>query len=591
MPNHSLIDLLSLSKLKFNSVWYFCWPINKVICATLIATFSTQQVRSQNYNDLVITEIMADETPSAGLPEVEYVEIYNRSPRAVSLNRCRFSYGNTSVLLPNQTILPNEYAVLCHRDKAILLAAFGKVIPVSSLSLTNTGTTLAIYSPANKLLFSVTYSENWYRNATKKQGGWSLEMIDVGNPCGEDANWKEATDASGGTPGKANSIAAANPDRTPPQIVYAVTPIPAEINVVFDEKVDSISATNRSNYQIDGGAAIKSIKLQSPQNKVIAILLAAPMQAGVAYNITAKNVADCTGNLLAETQTTVALPSVAQIGDVVLNEILFNPRPGGVDFVEIYNRTDKYIDLKDWQLANVTNATVGNQKKIIETNFTLPPRQFLALSTNSKTVLSQYSQAKSTRLLEVPQLPSFNDDQGGVVLIDPQRRIFDRFDYNQDFHFALLDDRSGVSLERINYNLPTNDRNNWHSAAAASGYATPGIANSQGLNGPTQNDNFSVEPQAFTPDGDGVDDFTTIRYVFPSVGNVATVSVFDILGHQVGQIAQSQSLATEGLWQWDGINASGERVRTGNYVVLIELINLDGRRETFKKRIVVGSRY
>ena len=591
MPNHSSIDLLSLSKLKFNSIWPFSWPISKVICTTLIAAFSTQQVRSQNYNDLVITEIMADETPSVGLPEVEYVEIYNRSPRAVSLNRCRFSYGNTSVLLPNQTILPNEYAVLCHRDRATLLAAVGKVIPVSSLSLTNTGTTLAIYSPANKLLFSVTYSENWYRNATKKLGGWALEMIDVGNPCGEDANWKETTDALGGTPGKANSVAAANPDRTPPQIVYAVTPIPAEINVVFDEKVDSISATNRSNYQIDGGAAIKSIKLQSPQSKVITISLAAPMQAGVVYNVTAKNVADCTGNLLAETQTTVSLPSVAQIGDVVLNEILFNPRPGGVDFVEIYNRTDKYIDLKDWQLANVTNATVGNQKKIIETNFTLPPRQFLALSTNSKTVLSQYSQAKSTRLLEVPQLPSFSDDQGGVVLIDPQRRIFDRFDYNQDFHFALLDDRSGVSLERINYNLPTNDRNNWHSAAAASGYATPGVANSQGLNGPAQNDNFSVEPQAFTPDGDGVDDFTTIRYVFPSVGNVATVSVFDILGRQVGQIAQSQSLATEGLWQWDGINASGERVRTGNYVVLIELINLDGRRETFKKRIVVGSRY
>ena len=534
---------------------------------------------------------MADENPSAGLPEAEYVEIYNRSVRPISLNRYKFSFGSTTVLLPNQVIQPNEYLILCDKDKVALWVGIAKTISVPSLSLINTGTTLTLRDAANRIIFAVTYSENWYDNPAKKQGGWALEMVDVANPCAEETNWKESVATVGGTPSRSNSVAAPNPDRRAPTVAYATAATSTEINVVFDEKTDSSSASNRNNYQIDKNVGIRNVVLQSPQNKTVIINLTAPLQAGTVYTLTIRNVADCAGNLLTETKTTLALPEKADIGDVVINEILFNPRPNGVDFVEIYNRTDKFIDLKDWQIANVTNGVVANQRKIAEVNYTLAPRQFLALSTSTKIIRNQYSQANNNALLELPQLPNFNDDKGGVVLIDPQRRIFDRFDYNQDFHFALLDDKSGVSLERINYNLPTNDRNNWHSAAATAGYATPSAANSQGLNGPAQNDNFSVQPEAFTPDGDGVEDFTTIRYSFSSVGNVASVSIFDVQGRLVGQIAVNQSLATEGLWQWDGINTNGERVRTGNYVVLIDLINPDGRRETLKKRVVVGSRF
>ena len=562
-----------------------------IFWATFFGGLLPNKALAQNYNDLLITEIMADENPSAGLPEAEYVEIYNRSVRPISLNRYKFSFGSTTVLLPNQVIQPNEYLILCDKDKVALWVGIAKTISVPSLSLINTGTTLTLRDAANRIIFAVTYSENWYDNPAKKQGGWALEMMDVANPCAEETNWKESVATVGGTPSRSNSVAAPNPDRRAPTVAYATAATSTEINVVFDEKTDSSSASNRNNYQLDKNIGIRNIVLQSPQNKTVIINLTAPLQAGTVYTLTIRNVADCAGNLLTETKTTLALPEKADIGDVVINEILFNPRPNGVDFVEIYNRTDKFIDLKDWQIANVTNGVVANQRKIAEVNYTLAPRQFLALSTSTKIIRNQYSQANNNALLELPQLPNFNDDKGGVVLIDPQKRIFDRFDYNQDFHFSLLDDKSGVSLERINYNLPTNDRNNWHSAAATAGYATPSAANSQGLNGPAQNDNFSVQPEAFTPDGDGVEDFTTIRYIFSSVGNVASVSIFDVQGRLVGQIAANQSLATEGLWQWDGINTNGERVRTGNYVVLIDLINPDGRRETLKKRVVVGSRF
>ena len=51
-------------------------------------------------HDVVITEIMADPTPSAGLPLVEYIEIRNTSGRSLQLSgwRLRTATASTGVL-------------------------------------------------------------------------------------------------------------------------------------------------------------------------------------------------------------------------------------------------------------------------------------------------------------------------------------------------------------------------------------------------------------------------------------------------------------------------------------------------------------
>ncbi|WP_316794918.1 lamin tail domain-containing protein [Pedobacter agri] len=43
---------------------------------------------------------------------------------------------------------------------------------------------------------------------------------------------------------------------------------------------------------------------------------------------------------------------IINAGDILISEILFNPRTGGADFVEIYNNSNHEIDLKELQLAN-----------------------------------------------------------------------------------------------------------------------------------------------------------------------------------------------------------------------------------------------
>jgi hypothetical protein len=74
-----------------------------------------------------------------------------------------------------------------------------------------------------------------------------------------------------------------------------------------------------------------------------------------------ENGADCWGNTQNLTCSFI-LPEQADSFDLVINEVLFNPLTGGEDFVELYNRSEKYINLKDYSLASIDADTVSNLK-------------------------------------------------------------------------------------------------------------------------------------------------------------------------------------------------------------------------------------
>ena len=70
-------------------------------------------------------------------------------------------------------------------------------------------------------------------------------------------------------------------------------------------------------------------------------------------------------------------------------------------------------------------------------------------------------------------------DSLGAVQTLYLAKVLDLFDYNEDFHSPLIDDKNGVSLERIDFDAATNDHNNWHSAATEVGYAITSLAKFQ----------------------------------------------------------------------------------------------------------------
>src|SRR5205807_3632003 len=141
---------------------------------------------------------------------------------------------------------------------------------------------------------------------------------------------------------------------------------------------------------------------------------------------------------------------------------------------------------------------------------------------------------------------------------------------------------SGVALERIDPAGPSQDKNNWHSAASTSGYGTPGYKNSQYKQQDIFNATIDVAPKVFSPDNDGHDDVSTISYQVGSSGYVANIYLFDANGRMVRYLVKNALLGLKGSWNWDGLDEKGQKLPVGNYIVYSELFTLDGKKRQFK---------
>ncbi len=545
------------------------------------------------YHGLILTEIMADEDPPVGLPKAEYLELYNPTGKVISLKGLTFTDAASTANFPDEVIFPGEYTLLCASPSVPLLKPFGRTISLTGFSLNNTGEPLTLRNATGGVICSTEYRTGWYGDSRKADGGWALEMIDPQNPCGEAGNWTASADPAGGTPGKLNSVNASRPDLTPPQSIAVEVIHAFSLLVLFPEKVDSLGMAQPDAYAIDKGMEVAKATPVSPQFRAVQLTLTTSLVAGTLYTLTVSNARDCAGNMGGNAlHTTFALPEPGDSGDVVLNEVLFNPRSGGVDFVEIYNRSAKYVSLKDWQLANIKDGQPDSGKKISEGNLVLPPRQYMVFTTSRQALKDHYPRAEDSTFIILSSLPSYPDDAGSVVLLNHGNQVIDLFDYDEKFHFALIDRRDGVSLERISVHSPGNTRHNWHSAASTEGYATPGYRNSQGMDAEKAGTKtFRLMPGVFTPDEDGYNDFTTLQYQLPGRGNVATVSVYDGAGREVKKWIRNELLGTEGFYTWDGTDDRGEKVRTGRYIVFITLFDLQGRQQQYKEEVVVGAKF
>ncbi|GAA4037606.1 lamin tail domain-containing protein [Hymenobacter glaciei] len=547
--------------------------------------------------ELIISEIFADETPQVGLPLSEYIEIYNRSAtKTLSLRGVRLGKAGspTVAVFPDTAkLLPGQYAVVCGSTRTLQFASYGKVYgPTNFPSLSNGGDQLVLRGRDGRTLFEVSHSDAWYRDAKKKDGGWSLEIIDTNNYCGGGENWTASTDPTGGTPGRANSVRAANTDALAPTLLRALALNATTVRAYFSEKLDSASAATLSRYTLSPTIAITSATPIGPDFRQVDLTLGAALGASRPTTLAVQTATDCVGNASGRLQSlTFALPEVAVSGDVVINEILFNPRTGGVRFVELINRSTKFIDLQGWQLGNlkpdgsVDNAILGSAPVV------LGPGQLLAFTSSTAIITAQYpSSSDAVNLLQISSLPAF-PDAGTVIIADGRGFEIDRFTYSKNLHLSLLNTQDGVSLERIRTNGPSNG-SNFHSAAGAVGYATPGRPNSQAQDEVGGNQELAITPEIFTPDDDGQQDFATLNYHLDATGYAATITVYDALGRLTRHLVRNETLPTTGFVQWDGVDDRGHKAAVGYYILLVELFRANGgEKREYKKTVVLGARF
>lgn len=539
------------------------------------------------YKDVILTEIFADPSPQIGLPNAEFVELFNRSANPVNLAELKFSDGSSTASLAFNILLPGEYRIITATGNVSSFNPLGQTVGASNFpTLNNEGEALTLKTSTGKLIDSVNYNTSWYRDDDKREGGWSLELIDATNLCGQENNWSSSEDVSGGTPGKINSINANKPDLTGPRLLSLVVTKPDELVLTFDEPIEK--ALSVSFFSISPELLITNAFFASISLREIKLKLNENLAERQLYVITINDLSDCNGNAIQENHNhfTFAVPEQGEAGDVVVNEILFNPYPGSVDFVEVFNVSEKFINLKNWSLANQNGSSIINKKEITSSDLICAPGSYLVFSTNPQAVISLYPGSIEENFFQTT-LPSMNDDEGSIVLLQENDAVMDAFSYTDKFHNRLLKDKEGVSLERISFSEPTQNPNNWRSANASEGFATPGYLNSNTRPDSNDDNAITLDPEIFSPNRPG-QDFTQIHFQFDQSGYVANINIADQQGRIIKRVANNETLGYQGFYRWDGDRDDGSKARIGYYFVWFEIFALDGTVKTYRKRVVIG---
>lgn len=544
--------------------------------------------------DILINEIFADPTPVIGLPEQEFIELYNRSGKVINLENFILSAGSSESLLPFQLFMPGQFLIV-YRSGGHSFGEYGDTLVLeTSFSLPNESGELELIDPQGNTIHAVAYHIDWYRDNTKRNGGWSLELINPDAPCDFEMNWRASVNAAGGTPGRENSVLDKQPDTQSPELVKAYPISPSMVELTFSKALDAATAENPENYVIEG-IPVTDVHLLPPLFNVVAITLGTALQEGQIYTISLLSaLTDCVGNSAANTFGRVALPQEIDANDIIINEILFNPQTGGQRFIELYNRSSKTLDIGELIVASRNPASNDIERsEAILTNSLLFPNEYVVITSSPADIQSRYF-VKAPNALVANTLPTYNDKQGTALIYTAEilgEKIIDEFRYSEDFHNRLLRDKNGVSLERINPDGATNDSNNWHSAATSVGYATPTYQNSQYLEtGAEGDDIFSIPNTTLSPDGDGHEDFLLIDYKTDQPGYLASIRIFDAQGRIVKNLVSNELLASAGTFKWDGDTDDGRKPAIGIYVVWIEYFNPDGEVRYMKKTCVVAAR-
>jgi len=538
------------------------------------------------WNDIIISEIMFDPDPPAGLPPCEYLELYNKSGFDLNAEGFELRVGDEKYILMGGNFKSGEYLLITNESDISSFADCSKVFCTESkFSLDNTGDRVVLMNSSGIVIHGVDYDIGWYQNQLKKYGGWSLEMVDTDFPFAGQVNWSESTDRSGGTPGRINSVNNFNPDLESPVLENIFSVTNKDIHMIFSETMDQ-RVIEPGSWSFEDNIVGK-LDLADPLIKSVDIEFCDSLTVGTIYEISTNDeITDQAGNKLVIKDKRFGIAIETEKHDILFNEILFDPLPGGAEFIELINHSDKIVDLSDHFIVSYNSETsdTGRIVWLSDEHRCLMPGDYYVITSDHEALITGYSNCDPDRIYELGTLPSMPDKEGGLLLFNRSLVLIDQMHYSEDMHFSMLTVTSGVSLERIDTGKPGTDENNWRSASGMSGYATPGMVNSCGN---SVDDGVSKEVMTFSsgkisPDNDGWEDFLEIKISLPGEHNILEIEVYNDMGYPVRCLAENLTSGYSSKIIWDGCDDSGYPVQEGIYIICSKIISPGRAPEVLK---------
>ncbi|MCX6169321.1 MAG: lamin tail domain-containing protein [Ignavibacteriales bacterium] len=455
------------------------------LCAGFLAICTSYKIQAQSGTALTFSEIMFYPSETNG----EFVEIYNTSTtETVDLANYKFKYSTSSnnniVSFIGGTLLgPGKFAVILQGNYDYNNGIYKTIIPtgviVLKISTNNFGSSgmanttnrdVSLINSSGQIVDTYTYSAN---NTT----GLSDEKVLLGKD-NSISNWKNSIRLHG-TPGNKNSVS--QPDYDLQLTFSGITPEAptAEDSVKITMLLKNLGKLTAANFSVTIFNDANNDSVSQPEELILSknysslangdsLIIQKTIFADTAGNyhfIGTVNFAqdeNATNNNLFIKFTVTERPATKN--EIVINEVMYAPASGEPEWIELYNKSNRVFNLKNWKIGDNTSLST-----ISTIDFVLNPGEYLVISNNVS--ISDYYEIPSKFIIK--SLPTLSNTGDDVILKSNYGKTIDSLKYSS----AWGGSTGSKSLERVNADDSSIDSTNWKTCKSKF-RATPGKINS-----------------------------------------------------------------------------------------------------------------
>jgi hypothetical protein len=469
-------------------------------------------VESDKPTVIVPTEIMYNN----GVDSLEFIELKNVSPSKVALKGMFFSEGIQYQFSDGEYIGGGQYFVLtnsrelfCKRYPDIVIGG------VFSGRLDNGGEKIVLIGGV-KSVFEIEYQSNGFWPSLADGLGYSLVTVDENDPGDQnDFNDWRASSNKNGSPGKEDALEKLNAVYVNEIVTSGLTERIDQIELYNPSKTSSVDISNwfltddRKNpkkFKIPSGTTIQPdgfVVFTADQFKNF---MSISTGGGSVYLFSANADSSYTGfsqgidfesssigasfGLICNSEGRyftchLKEPTIGQVnsqpvaGSVAISEIMYNPLPGGVEFLEIVNTTNDSVNLFSndlfWKISGIsfdftTQITLKKGALLLLINNSTPVTTFRTLNhIDTSVVILQYTGKLSNdgENITIEKPGSAWVDTLGVI--EYSTVTVDAVSYKDSSPWPKSADGDGYSLVRKDLNSWGNEPQNWKRSDATGG--------------------------------------------------------------------------------------------------------------------------
>lgn len=530
-------------------------------------------------HQLVFTEVMF----RPGNDYRPFIEIHNRSLKAINLQGVKLIAREREVPLSPQILFPGANLIICRTADTLAFSGLPYQASSSLLTLDNRFGEISLWNEEGQLLDYFHYSDTFFTIDQMNAQGHSLERTHTTFPCAYQTEWKPSN-KRGGSPGR--QIIESGEERRQLRLL-SVLPLGSQTLILrfslpLNGEMPTLQISQSQGYPL-------SWKQSGKDFNTWELVWSEDFQPGKSYDLNLHEVWGCNGEMAYNQRLVFRLPG--ENHRLLINEILFDPFGDEPDYVELYNAGEDAVDLKSFQLGNMKQDGIIDQFINLSTEgYLLMPGGYVVITERTHQLARRYRAFREERVLIVSSLPSFPNSSGAVILLDSTGKVLDSFRYDSKMHNKHLNDPEGVSLERIDPEKLSHFSSNWTSASANENHGTPGRINSQHRQVfAEEKKNWQLYSASFSPDGDGFEDLAILSYQNIEPGSVATIKVHTLGGQTVYQWANNFPIGNSGTFQWEGLDDYGIELPSGPYLLIIQCQLANGQTSTERLVLVKAS--